>query len=137
VNEFHQDTFVLEHVTLGLQVQLVVKMTVNLLGLTVTLEETPQNTHPFHPHFFLGHSGILGTFPLTVTGMTALATSFGVVTNTGPRMDSDRLLDHETILDKFADVLPGVGIGDLIDFIGIKPDLVLAAFHNRSGQALL
>ena len=46
-------------------------------------------------------------------------------------MDSDRLLDHKTILDKFADVLPGVGIGDLIDFIGIKPDLVLAAFHNR------
>ena len=94
VDELHQDTLVLEHVTLGLQVQLVVKMTINLLGLTVTLEETPQNTHPFHPHFFLGHSGILGTFPLTVTGMTALATSFGVVTNTGPRMDSDRLLDH-------------------------------------------
>ena len=63
--------------------------------------------------------------------MTALASSFGVVTNTAPQMDNDRLLD------KFADVLPGVGIGDLIDFIGIKPDLVLAAFHNRSGQALL
>ena len=63
--------------------------------------------------------------------MTALASSFGVVTNIGPQMDNDRLLD------KFADVLPGVGIGDLIDFIGIKPDLVLAAFHNRSGQALL
>ena len=47
--------------------------------------------------------------------MTALATSFGVVTNTG--MDSDRLLDHKTILDKFADVMPGVGIGDFIDFI--------------------
>ena len=57
--------------------------------------------------------------------MTALVTSFGFVTNTG--MDSDRLLDHKTILDKFADVMPGVGIGDLIDFIEIKPDLALAA----------
>ena len=73
--------------------------------------------------------------PYSSAGMTALASSFGVVTNTG--MDSDRLLDHKTIIDKFADVLPGVGIGDLIDFIGIKPDLVPAAFHNRSGQALL
>ena len=47
------------------------------------------------------------------------------------------IFTYKTILDKFADVLPGVGIGDLIDLIGIKPDLVLAAFHNRSGQALL
>ena len=33
VDELHQDTLVLEHVTLGLQVQLVVQVTVNLLCL--------------------------------------------------------------------------------------------------------
>ena len=93
VDELHQDTLVLEHVTLSLQVQLVVEMTVNLFGLAVTLEEASQHTHPFHPHFLLGHSGILGTLSLTVTSMTALATSFGVITNTGPRVHSNGLLD--------------------------------------------
>merc|ERR1719461_1349836 len=72
VNEFHQDTLVLEHITLGLQVQLVVQVTVDLLGLTVTFEESPQHSHPLHPHLFLRHSSILSTFPLTITGVTAL-----------------------------------------------------------------
>ena len=33
VDELHQDTLVLEHVTLGLQVKFVVQVAVNLLGL--------------------------------------------------------------------------------------------------------
>ena len=33
VDELHQDSLVLEHVTLSLQVQLVVQVTVNLLSL--------------------------------------------------------------------------------------------------------
>ena len=33
VDELHQDTLVLEHVTLGLQVKFVVQVTVNLLSL--------------------------------------------------------------------------------------------------------
>ena len=44
VDELHQDSLVLEHVTLGLQVQLVVQVTVNLLSLPVfirLLEKIP------------------------------------------------------------------------------------------------
>ena len=37
VDELHQDTLVLEHVTLGLQVQLMVQMAVNLLSLPVII----------------------------------------------------------------------------------------------------
>ena len=37
VDELHQDTLVLEHVTLSLQVQLVVQVTVNLLSLPVNI----------------------------------------------------------------------------------------------------
>ena len=40
-------------------------------------------------------------------------------------MDSDGLLDNKTVLDQLPDVLPGVGIGDLVDLIGVKPDLKL------------
>ena len=38
-------------------------------------------------------------------------------------MDSDWLLDNQTILDQLSDILPGVGIGDLVDLIRVKPDL--------------
>ena len=38
-------------------------------------------------------------------------------------MDSDRLLDNKTILDELADVLARVGVGNLVDLIGIQPHL--------------
>ena len=34
-------------------------------------------------------------------------------------MDGNRLLDDQTIADKLSDVLTGVGVGNLVDFIGI------------------
>ena len=38
-------------------------------------------------------------------------------------MDSDRLLDDETILDQLADVLARVGVGNLVNLVGIQPNL--------------
>ena len=38
-------------------------------------------------------------------------------------MDSHGLLDDQTILDQLPDVGPGVGVGDLVDLIGVKPNL--------------
>ena len=40
-----------------------------------------------------------------------------------PGVDSDGLLDDETVLDGLPDVLPRVGVGDLIDLVRIKPNL--------------
>ena len=65
--------------------------------------------------------------------MTAFATGFSVVTDTGTRMNGHGLLDDQTVLDELADVLPGVGIGNLVDLVGIQPDFVFAAFHHGSG----
>ncbi len=40
-----------------------------------------------------------------------------------PGVDSDGLLDNQTILNQLSDVLPGVGITDLADLIRIQPNL--------------
>jgi len=137
VDVLHEDTLVLESVTLGLQVQLVVQVAVNLLGLPVSLEQPPKDTHSHDPHGLLGGPGILGTLPLTKTSVPALPARLIVLAHTRPGVDSDRLLDDKTILDELADVLAGVGIGNLVDLVGIQPHLVLATFHDASGKALL
>merc|ERR1719348_2816221 len=59
VDVLHEDTLVLESVTLGLQVQLVIQVAINLLSLPISLEQPPENTHPHDPHSLLGGSGIL------------------------------------------------------------------------------
>jgi hypothetical protein len=48
-------------------------------------------------------------------------------------VDGNRLLDDQTIADELSDVLTGVGIGNLVDFIRIKPDLLFTAFHHGCG----
>ena len=45
-------------------------------------------------------------------------------------MHRDRLSDDKAIIDEFADGLAGIGIGDLCDFVGVEPDLALAAADN-------
>merc|ERR1719304_34505 len=133
----HEDTLVFEGVTLGLQVELVVQVAVNLLGLPVSLEQPPQDTHSHDPHGLLGGSSILGTLPLTKASVAAFPARLVVLAHARPGVDSDRLLDDQTILDELADVLTRVGVGNLVDLVGIQPHLVLATFHDVSGKALL
>lgn len=52
-------------------------------------------------------------------------------------MHGDWLLDDQAILDKLADGLAGVGVGDLGHLVGVQPDLVLATVQNGRGKALL
>ena len=91
--------------------------------IPVSLQEPSEDPHSGNPHTLLAGPGILGTLPLTKPTVTTLATGFIISADTGPRVNSDRLLDDKTILNQLPDVLPGVGIGDLIDLIGVKPDL--------------
>jgi len=56
---------------------------------------------------------------------------------TGAGVHSDGLADDEAITDELADSLTGVGVRDLVDFVGIEPDLALAAADDRRGEALL
>lgn len=52
-------------------------------------------------------------------------------------MHGDGLADDEAILDELADGLAGVGVGNLADLVGVKPDLALAAADNGRREALL
>merc|ERR1719394_1825120 len=137
VDVLHEDTLVLESVTLGLQVQLVIQVAINLLGLPISLKQPPENTHPHDPHSLLGGSGILGTLALSETSVPSLPACFVVLANAGSGVDGDGLLDDKTILNELADVLARVSVGNLVDLVGVQPHLVLAALHDAGGKALL
>ena len=53
------------------------------------------------------------------------------------RVHSNRFADDETIADEFSDGLARIGVGDFVDFVGIKPDLAFSAADHRGGEALL
>lgn len=61
----NEGTLVLEGVTLGQVVQLVVKVLVDLAAGTVLDEETAEDSQTAHPEDLAWHSGILGTLSLT------------------------------------------------------------------------
>jgi len=137
VDEFHQHTLVLEHVTLALDVELVVKMAIDLLVLSVFLQETTQNAHPSHPQFLDRHTRVGGTLALTGTGVTSLSSSQSILPRSGARMNGLRLLDDQTVLDQTTDVLSRVGVGNFIDFIRVHPDFVPPALEDGGRKPLL
>lgn len=52
-------------------------------------------------------------------------------------MGGDRLADDQTVGDQLADGGARVGVGDLVDLVGVEPDLALAAAGDGARQALL
>ena len=46
-------------------------------------------------------------------------------------MDCHRLLDDQTVLDQLPHVGPRVGVGDLVDLIGIQPHLPAKDVDNK------
>jgi len=137
VDELHQNALVLEHVTLALDVELVVEMAVDLLVLSVLLQEPPQHAHPPHPQLLDGHTGVGGTLALTGAGVTALTTSQSVLARASARMNGLGLLDDQTVLDQSTDVLSRIGVGNFIDLVGIHPDFVAPALEYGRGEPLL
>lgn len=108
VDVLHEDTLVLENVALGLQVQVVVQVLVDLLSLAVLLEQPPEDTHPADPDDLAGHTGIGRTFPLARASVPTLAPSFLVLANAGTRVHRHRLADDQTILNELPNVLARV-----------------------------
>merc|ERR1711959_404576 len=133
VDVLHKHTLVLEHVTLHLHVQLVVHVLVDLLAVAVLLEETTEDTETAQPDHLLGKACTLATLALTSAGVTALALGNKFLPDAVPGVDLGRLLDDEAILGELPDIKPGVGHGDLVDFIWVEPDFALPALkHGRS-----
>jgi hypothetical protein len=86
-DELHQIALVLERVTLGLQVEVVIpkgcknyqkskvnnlQVLVDLLRITVLLQQVAQNADSSHPQDLLRHTGVLGTATLTEATVTTL-----------------------------------------------------------------
>lgn len=55
----------------------------------------------------------------------------------GTGVHGDGLADDEAIVNELADGLAGVGVGDLVDLIGVQPNLALSATDNGRRKALL
>jgi hypothetical protein len=72
-----------------------------------------------------------------VTGVATLALGFVIGLDAGARVHVHLASHDETILEQLADVLSGVGEGNLGDFIGIDPNSLLTALEHRSGKSLL
>ena len=52
-------------------------------------------------------------------------------------MHGDWLSNNEAITDEFSDCLARVGVGDLVYFVGVEPDLAFPTAYHRRGQAFL
>jgi hypothetical protein len=65
--------------------------------------------------------------------------SLGLVAegNAGPGVDNGGLLDDKTILGQTGDVAAAVGQRDLVDLVGVEPDLALTALEHVGREALL
>ena len=70
-SEIHRGSY------LALDIELVVKVAIDLLVLSVFLQETTQNAHPSHPQFLDRHTRVGGTLALTGTGVTSLSAGGG------------------------------------------------------------
>lgn len=84
-----------------------------------------------------GHTGVGGTLSLTVATVATNSAGGGQLPGAGTRVDGDRLADDEAISNELADGLAGVGVGDLVDLVGVEPDLALAAVGDGGREALL
>lgn len=105
VNGLHKDVLVLELVTLGTEVQLVVDVLVDLLGVTVLLEESTENASSAHGEDLNGHTGLAGSLSVTSSLMATLALLGLVSLNAGARVHGDLTSHDKAILEEFSDVL--------------------------------
>jgi hypothetical protein len=71
-----------------------------------------------------------------LTGMSSLALGIHVALVAGLGVHNVGALDHETVLDELADSLATVGIADLGLFVGVKPNLLVAAAEDGSGESV-
>ena len=71
VDGLDEDVLVLELVTLGAEVELVVDLSVNLLSFTISLEESTEDTGSSHPEDLGWHTSILGTSSATLSVVAA------------------------------------------------------------------
>lgn len=105
VDVLHQDALVLELVTLGLEVQGVVQVAVDLLVVAVPAQQAAQDAHAADPDNLGGEAGLAGTAALADAGVAAQALGLVAGVDAGAAVDDLGLLDDEGVLDQLANVL--------------------------------
>lgn len=130
-------TLVLESVTLGLAVEEVVEVLVDLTLLSVLGENTTENTLAAHPQNLNRHTGIGSTLTLTVACVAAVTASLVESPRAASGGAHDGLANDEAIGDKLANLLTGVGKTDLRSLVRVEPDLVGAHAKDVGRKALL
>lgn len=122
VDELHEDSLVLEDVTLGLEVERVVQVLVDLARVSVLSEQSSEHSHSSHPLDLGRESRVGGTLPLSGSGVSSLSLGGEQVTRSGPRVDRGRLDNDVSILDELGNSLSRVGVRDLGSLLGVEPD---------------
>ena len=72
-----------------------------------------------------------------LTGMSSFPLSLIPQSNSRAGMDNRGILYNETILMKASDITARICQLDLVDLIGIEPDLSLTTFEHRGRKAFL
>ena len=105
VDGLNKDVLVLELVTLGAEVESVVDVLVDLLGVTVLDQEASEDSLAAHPQDLDGHTGVLGTLSFTVASVSALALGLVHALAAGAGVHLNLLAHDQTILHQLANVL--------------------------------
>ena len=71
VDGFNQDSLVLELVTLGGEIEMMVDISVDLLGLSIFLEKSSEDSLSSHPQDLDWHSSVSSSLSLSETGVSA------------------------------------------------------------------
>ena len=71
VDGFNQNVLVLEQVTLGGKVEMMVDVLVDLLGFSILSKKSSEDSLSSHPKDLSWHSGVGGTLSLTITGVSS------------------------------------------------------------------
>merc|ERR1712159_330494 len=137
VDVLDEKTLVLEHSSLGAEVELVVQVPIDLLCLTVLGEQAAEHPDAAHPQNLAGQTSLLGTLAPSETAVPSLSLGEVNGAHAGAGVHGGGLADHQTILDELLDSLARVCHGDLRDLIRVEPNLLPPALKHRSRKPLL
>ena len=123
-----KDLLVLENVTLGQHVELLVHLRLDLASGSVFSEESSESSLSPDPENFLGHSGISATSSLTDSHMSTFSLFRQSLKSSESGVDFDISLSDKAVLDKESNVISGRSGADLLSLLRVEPDSVLTTF---------
>lgn len=159
MNKFHQNTLVLECVSFGFHVELVIstntqplrhfhlQMLVDFASVPVFAQHSAQNSHSAHPKNSGRHACVGCSLTFADSTVSAFALCLHVCTSAGSRVDSNGFANNQTILHQFPhgqtyssrkkhSQTSGC-LGNVAGFVGVEPDLTLSTSKNTGGKPLL